>query len=292
MSDREPAPEIGQIEDAFSELQGAIKEFWAFLPQEFQYMFIGALERQARSLQELFFNNFLRAAESVHKGDLPDLPNTEFASLKGAVAGMPVWKAEPLNPMHAFRFSDYVPNPDEAEIVVYLDKYNDQALQAVQNAAIELCRELGYDGFTLMEEQFGSIFQRFHGKLRGDLVSDFFQQKMQELDERTSIEIVGRARAETDAIKTANAVNLIASLADIPNAIVRVGGLLIIKQTDAIGASGVITRELSTREIRALELNPGIQRDPHQALQLLALAVAELEEGERDVDRRPSTSDA
>jgi hypothetical protein len=103
-----------------------------------------------------------------------------------------------------------------------------------------------------------------------------------ELDERASIELVGRARAETDAIKAASAVNLIASLAGIPNAVVRVGGLLVIKQTDADGNPAVLTRELSTREIRALELNPGIQKDPHGALELLAAAVAQLEEDERN----------
>jgi hypothetical protein len=76
-------------------------------------------------------------------------------------------------------------------------------------------------------------------------------------------------------------VNLIVSLTGIPNAVVRVGGLLIIKQTDADGDPAVLTRELSTREIRALELNPGIQKDPHGALELLAAAVAQLDEDER-----------
>ena len=61
---------------------------------------------------------------------------------------------------------------------------------------------------------------------------------------------------------------------------VRVGSVLIIKKTDAMGDSVVLVRELIGTEIRALELNAGIQKDPQSALHLLALAVAELDEAE------------
>jgi transcriptional regulator with XRE-family HTH domain len=182
------------------------------------------------------------------------------------------------------RSADYTPPPAEAEIVIYLDEYSEDQLEAVQAAAIQLGDELGYTDFILTDEQLSSVFRLFRGKLKTGLTPDFVQQKIRELDERASIEVVGRARAETDAIKTMSAVNVIASLADIPNAVVRVGGLLVIKQTDTNGHPAVVTRELSTREIKALELNPGIQRDPRAALQLLAAAVAQLKEDERNLD--------
>jgi hypothetical protein len=178
---------------------------------------------------------------------------------------MPVWQIWKPVPgkSNAYRFVEYAsPAPAETEIILYLDEYDEGQLEAVQSAAIRLGDELDYADFVQTDEQINSIFRRFKGKPKAGPASDFVEQRMLESEERASIEIVGRTRAEADAIKTTSAVSLIASLADIPNAVVRVGGLLVVKQTDVNGAPAVMTRELSTREIRALELNPGIQRDP------------------------------
>jgi hypothetical protein len=178
-------------------------------------------------------------------------------------------------------FADYTPPPGEAEIVIYLDEYDERQLERIQAEAVRLGDQLGYGGFVLTDEEFGSVWRVLRGKLRRGVKSEFVQQKMLELETRATIEISGRAQAEIDAITTASAVNLIASLADIPNAVVRVGGLLVVKQT-VNGVAAVIIRQLSTREIRAFELNPGIQKDPLGVLQLLAAAVAQLEEDERN----------
>jgi transcriptional regulator with XRE-family HTH domain len=169
-------------------------------------------------------------------------------------------------------------SPAEAEIVIYLDEYDDAQLHQIQAAATRIAAELGYADFALINELVGSIFLLLRGKLKAGLKSATAQQLKRELEDRVSIEVSGRARAEADAIKTSSAVQLIASLAGIPNAVVRVGGLLIVKQTGADGIPAVMMRDLSSLEIRALELNPGIQRDPQGVLQLLAAAVAQLRE--------------
>lgn len=286
MGYEDPEPLVTRIVNAAYELRN-LKNYGHF-PTEFQDQFAVALIQQAQLLEALAeqFQSYDHAVRIVRVRNRPPyVPNTDIRLDWYAIAGMPVWKVRRADQLFdTSAFADYTPPPAEAEVVVYLDKYSEHKLEAVQAAALQLGNELGYTDFILTDEQRGSIFRRFRGKLRTGLASNFVQQKMQELDERSSIEVVGRARAETDAIKASSAVKLIASLADIPNAVVRVGGLLIVKQTDAYGVPAVMTRELSTREIRALELNPGIQKDPHGVLQLLAIAVAQLEEDECDVD--------
>jgi hypothetical protein len=267
------------IQESACELSELLDKNFGDLPDEFQLQFLQALMRHYQGLNGLEedLRSYYQARRSGRRIS-PRLPKRYWTQEPDwyAVAGMSVWKVHPT-----LEFTEYASAPAEAEVVVYLDKYSEAQLEAVQAAAIKLGEELGYIDFVLTDEEKGSIFRRFRGKLRSGLASDFVQQKMIELDQRTSIELVGRARAETDAIKTSSAVSLIESLADIPNAVVRVGGLLIIKQT-LNGDPAVLTRELSAREIRALELNPGIQKDPHGALELLAAAVAQLEEDERN----------
>jgi hypothetical protein len=279
MDYRDLRPLTDRIQDAAHELCHLLDKSYADFPEPFQASFLVALERHTKGLDGLVeeLRSYHRALWRSHQvaANLPDTCWTQKSDWY-VVAGMPVWKVLPTP-----KLTDYAPAPADAEVVVYLDEYSEDQLIGVQAAAIKLGEELGYTDFVLTDEEKASIFRRFRGKLKSGLASDFVQQKMMEIDERASIELVGRARAETDAIKASSAVSLIASLADIPNAVVRVGGLLIIKQTDAHGDPAVLTRELSAREIRALELNPGIQKDPQGALELLAAAVAQLEEDER-----------
>jgi hypothetical protein len=278
MKHEDPVPLTHRIQDVAQELNNLVIKSYSGLPMHFQIRLRLALESHAKRLEGLLeeLSDYVRL-ERIARRTAPKLPERTWLDWDWyAVSGMPVWKVYP-----PAELSDYTPAPADAEVVVYLDEFSKIQLEEVQAAAIRLGEELGYTDFVLTDEEKGSIFRRFRGKLQAGLAHDFVQQKMMELDERGSIELVGRARAETDAIKASSAVKLIASLADIPNAVVRVGGLLIIKQTDGHDNPAVLTRELSTREIRALELNPGIQKDPQAALELLAVAVAQLEEDER-----------
>lgn len=169
--------------------------------------------------------------------------------------------------------------PDaEPEIAIFLDKFDPQQLDAVDAAAKVLARSLGYDNFQLESEVSGSIFRRLRGKIHDGVASDFAQARLSELEQRFTLEAVGRSQAEVDAIVTDNAVQLIAALADIPNAVVRVGALMVIKYTDGLDRPVMLQRQLTSMEIRALERNPGIQADPARALELLSIAVRELPE--------------
>jgi len=278
MAEKDP---IDRISNIAYRLRYLMQQDYVALPAEIQLNYNTVFTDLLRFFEflEIRLQDDLRAAENA--ASPPRLPNDEILLGWFPVNWIPVWRVRATNvSAGTARFNDYVPPPDETEVVVFLDEYDEAQLKAVQNAAFKLADELGYRDFTLTDEQIGSIFRKFAGKVESGLASDHVQQKMQEIETRTSIEVVGRAQAQNDAIKTASAVNLIASLANIPNAVVRVGGLLILKQTNADGVPSAIIRELSIREVRALENNPGIQKDPHRALELLALAVAQLEEEE------------
>lgn len=166
----------------------------------------------------------------------------------------------------------------EAELAIFLDEYDSQELDAVDAAARVLARSLGYNDFQLESEVSGSIFRRLRGKIHDGVASDYAQARLSELEQRFTLEAVGRTQAEVDAIVTDNAVQLIAALADIPNAVVRVGALMVIKYTNEAGGSVMLQRQLTSMEIRALERNPGIQAHPARALELLSIAVRDLPE--------------
>jgi hypothetical protein len=64
-----------------------------------------------------------------------------------------------------------------------------------------------------------------------------------------------------------------AGLGNITSACVRIGSMLIVKYPDSQGSDMVLVRQLSALELRTLERFPGIQRDPCNAIEMLAAAV-------------------
>ncbi len=285
MGYEDPTRDVNEIVQNASLLQSLIKQYYDYLPETVHDRFMDGLKPLAKSLGELvdLLSNYGPAAMAVAQGDEPRLPKRYFVRGWTAIAGTSVWRVEHVGDRVRDSLTRNPEPASDAEIAIYLDKYSDSDLERVQDAALELATSLGYEDFSLLDEELGSIFKRWGAKLRSGIETDYVQRRMEEIEERTSFEIVGKVLAENDAIKTDSAVRLIASLADIPNAVARVGAILIVKQT-VHGTPNVMIRELNTREIRALEQNPGIQRDPSHALELLAIAVGQID-SEIAIDR-------
>jgi hypothetical protein len=64
-------------------------------------------------------------------------------------------------------------------LTIYLDEYRQSDLEAVEEATMALASEIGYDGFRLIEEQGGSIFKRWKGKVKSGVSSDVVQRALQ-----------------------------------------------------------------------------------------------------------------
>ena len=116
------------------------------------------------------------------------------------------------------------------------------------------------------------------------------QKRIAELDQSLTIYTVAKAQAEVDSLNTASVANLIASIADVPNAVARVGALAVIKYTDEGQDPLLFVRTLSALERKALEKSPGIQRNARHFFELLASTVYQLSIDERTAaqDRLPS----
>jgi len=279
----DPSYVLDRIRQLASEMSRSLEKQYPAGPEDFLENFVSELSVEATRLEVLAGRlRSVARATAISRYGVPEVSG-EYGVLGWVpVDGVPVWRVHRRDSWQTYGFDDYDPAPAEAEVVIYLDQYTEASLQQVEEAALLLADDLGYTDFSLIEEESGSIWRRFKGKLQDGVSSDFVKERMLELDSRVSIELIGKAQAENDAIKTSSAVSLIESLAEIPNAVVRVGGALIIKYTDPVIGPCVLSRDLTTREIRAMERNPGIQRDPRHVLELLAVAVQELPDDPED----------
>jgi prophage DNA circulation protein len=127
------------------------------------------------------------------------------------------------------------------------------------------------------------IWRRAKAKLGEIASSDEVQDRLAKMERALELAVLGERQAEVDA-KTAAAVQqLVDSLADVSQACLRVGSILIVKYQDTTGPT-LFVRTLCQSEIRAFERVPEIQTRPRNVLEALATAVASLPgEGQQEL---------
>jgi hypothetical protein len=158
-------------------------------------------------------------------------------------------------------------------IDVYLDTTDEAIAQSSFEALDAALSELGVEDLSPGPVERGSFWRRASGKVREMAESEGFQERLRQVEYAIQLAQISQRQAEAD-VKTAEAVNrILAGLADVPKACVRIGSLLIVKYSDATGPV-VLTTQLSREEIAMFEKYPELQHHPEKIFDALALAVA------------------
>jgi cell division septum initiation protein DivIVA len=165
---------------------------------------------------------------------------------------------------------------DDQEVVIYIQT-DDEAVAAQVFAAVdELSLLLGYQQPIEESLERGSFFRRAKAHVAAGLSSDAVTDRLTKVERAIELTVIDAKQADVDD-KTAQAVQrLISSLADVPQACIRVGSILLVKYHNGYGPV-ILTRTLSQVEIRALERFPEIQTHPNLALTALATAIESME---------------
>jgi hypothetical protein len=154
---------------------------------------------------------------------------------------------------------------------------NDELLQQGVLAALDaVVVAAGFERPSEFEVRRGSIFRRAKAVLESGAEAAELGQRMAKIERALELTYLDRTQAEVDAAKAGAVQQLLESLADIPQACIRVGSILLLKFENARGPV-VLIRTLSQLEIHALERYPEIQTDPPKALEALATAISSLQ---------------
>jgi hypothetical protein len=173
------------------------------------------------------------------------------------------------------RHSDPALNEEDAQIsvAIYLDTDDRKISSRVFQNVDAIAQYLGYGKPEDVETKRGSIFRKWTAKARKAATSEEMRERLDKIER--AIELQGLVLPQADAdLKSAQAVSgLIKDLAEIPSACIRIGSLFLVKYQTSHGPV-LLTRNLSIKEIQALERFPEIQKEPSKALELLAFTVA------------------
>lgn len=128
------------------------------------------------------------------------------------------------------------------------------------------------EGFVLaysLPDEEGSWWKRFVFRSKEFLTSDDVTSRLKKAERAVEATYLDKPQAEANNLQAGAAASLIGALSTTDKACIQVGSLLVVKATDADGKSAVIARTLTSEELREIEENQTILRDPQRILEFL-----------------------
>ena len=168
------------------------------------------------------------------------------------------------------------PASDSLGVDVYADPgHGSEPPRALLAAVNELAFAVGLAQKGRPEVRSGSWWQRTKAWFRRELSSEEVQTRLQKAERALELAALGQRQADVD-VKLAEATAMIMrEMREQNRAVVKVGSLLAVKYHDGVG-DVVVIKQLSEVELRAMDHFAGLTARPEKTLELLTLAVAEL----------------
>jgi hypothetical protein len=132
-----------------------------------------------------------------------------------------------------------------------------------------LLQESGLEFYHDLPDQEGSWWKRLFFRTKTALSQEEVQKRLKKAERAVEAHYLAKPEAEANSLQASAAANLINSLGTTENAAIQVGSLLIIKVTNEAGKSVVLARTLTPEELRHIEENQSILRQPDKILELL-----------------------
>ncbi|WP_143264000.1 hypothetical protein [Amycolatopsis kentuckyensis] len=280
--DFEPSLLLTQLEESIRGLRRLVELFdeynvtkigqiWPELPEGLFYL-TGEIENISAWLEDHLYPRH-RISEEAIKAN----PGLKIRSILPLPAGQGM-QINTHNP-HGKTHSDPGLNEEDARIsvAIYLGTDDREISSRIFHSVDTIAQYLGYGDPENVETKRGSIFRKWTAKVKKAATSEEMRERLDKIER--AIELQGLVLPQADAdLKSAQAVSgLIKDLAEIPSACIRIGSLFLVKYQTSHGPV-LLTRNLSVKEMQALERFPEIQKEPSKALELLAFTVSSSEE--------------
>ena len=152
--------------------------------------------------------------------------------------------------------------------------YFSDATPLAQRASVMVSLQelLEPEGFVLaysLPDERGSWWKRFIFRSKELLTSDDVTSRLKKAERAVEATYLDKPQAEANNLQAGAAASLIGALSTTDKACIQVGSLLVVKALDAEGKSAVIARTLSPDELREIEENQTILREPQRILEFL-----------------------
>jgi hypothetical protein len=206
--------------------------------------------RHAHAQEEIVRDELQQIRESLAETAVDLYDAVWLVSSGGSLAKAEIRQSVPVR----VYFSDSVPANRRDEVVFGIQ---------------ELLMAEGFElAFELPDED-GSWWKRFVFRSKTALTHDEVTKRLKKAERAVEVTYLDKPQAEANNLQAVAAASLIGALNDTERACIQVGSLLVVKATDGDGKTAVIARTLSQDELREIEENQSILREPQKILEFL-----------------------
>lgn len=146
-------------------------------------------------------------------------------------------------------------------IRIYLSEHPNEKIPEIISFLGDFIDSMGFLFVDEFPSKKGSWWKSWFGKSKDVITSDEFVDRLKKGERAIELATLDKAQSEVNKNNSEAAANLIGSLADIDNAALQVGSLLVVKVTSG-NTSSIHTRQLTNREMILLEKNQSLLHKP------------------------------
>ncbi|GGT45950.1 hypothetical protein GCM10010176_106380 [Nonomuraea spiralis] len=143
----------------------------------------------------------------------------------------------------------------EIPVSIYLE--DDSASSEIESTVRAVLREAGFEVTTDHPPVWGSWFKRMFARAKETVAEAGLDGVAEKAARALELEQLQRRQATVNEMNLNAVANLIGQLSNQPSAVVRLGSVLLVKTP-----TDLLVRELTLDEVRHLEANPGLLKDP------------------------------
>ncbi|SCB29793.1 hypothetical protein GA0061099_1004372 [Bradyrhizobium yuanmingense] len=161
-------------------------------------------------------------------------------------------------------------------IRIYLSEpAGDETHQAIIDAVVATLGELSFEKDTDLPEESGSWWKRFWARTKDMATQEDVAERLQKLERAAEIALLDKPQAAANKDHATAIATLMKALNNSDKACIQAGNILLLKNGDDI-----IVRTLSPVELRAVEKNQALLKQPQSLLRKLQTICEEAEEPE------------
>jgi CspA family cold shock protein len=163
----------------------------------------------------------------------------------------------------------------EVNFETYVSSPNALDALRLASAVDVILEDVGFLRPRQIDLRSGSWWRRAASRLRAGVTSEEVVERLQKAERALELAALGERQATVDAKTAEAAATIMREVRDQDRVAVRLGSLLCVKYNDGHG-DVLVLKQLTEAERRALDHFGGLTAKPERTLELLSLAVAEL----------------
>jgi hypothetical protein len=122
------------------------------------------------------------------------------------------------------------------------------------------------------DAEISSWFKRFIAKTSNAIKEGEFEDELKKAKRALELHALQKIQSEIDKNQAEAAAGLMNALENVKAAVLHIGSILVVKNTDSEGNSNTLVRTLTPKELIYLENHPEVVKNPHSILDNLSIA--------------------